>query len=213
MGKESDGILKFPIVVAHEKLHLSPNQLSLIGLGLGIAAAALVFRHELAAGMGLMALSQVVDGLDGGVARRYNLKSPSGKRTEMLCDRLCEGAMLLALALVGYAAVPTAALAMTAILCVTIVEPFSGFDPGFKRFVLYFGYAATVLFDVRGFQIAMQVIFWANLSAAAFGMILADYRLQEEIDRQAMLRREREIRSGVPQPPDDPPSFLSRIFS
>ncbi len=213
MGKESDGILKLPIIIAHEKLGLSPNQLSLIGLGVGIAAAARVAQHQLASGMILMALSQVIDGLDGGVARRYNLKSPAGKRMETLCDRLSEGAMLFALALAGHVTLPMAALTFTAILCVTIVEPFSGFDPGFKRFILYFGYAATLLFNIRGFQIALEVMFWANLSAAAIGTILADYRLQEEIDRQAILRREREIRAGVPQPADDPPSLLSRLFS
>jgi hypothetical protein len=79
--------------------------------------------------------------------------------------------------------------------------------------MIYFGYLAGVVFHVQGFAIAMQVIFFANLTAFAVGTIMVDYRLQMEIDDQAILRREREIALGIPQPPDDPPSFLSRLFS
>jgi hypothetical protein len=121
--------------------------------------------------------------------------------------------MFLALAYTGHVTLLIAVLAFVAILLVTLVEPFSKFDPGFKRFMLYFGYLATVLFDVRGFQIAMNVVFFANLIAFVVGTIIADYRLQAEVDRQSIIRRTQEIAVGIPQPPDDPPSFLSKIFS
>jgi hypothetical protein len=106
-----------------------------------------------------------------------------------------------------------AVLAFVAILLVTVLEPISKFDPGFKRFMIYFGYLASVLFAVDGFQIAMHVIFLANLTGFVVGTILVDYRFQAEVDRQAILRREREFAAGVPRPPDDPPSFLSKLFS
>src|SRR5258706_546637 len=76
MGRESDGFLRIPIVVAHEKLGLSPNGISTIGFVVGIAAAVLVAAGLLLPGLIVMALSQIIDGLDGGVVRRSNLQSP-----------------------------------------------------------------------------------------------------------------------------------------
>ena len=106
-----------------------------------------------------------------------------------------------------------AILAFVAILLVTIIEPMSHFDPGFKRFMIYFGYLVTLLFHVRGFEIALNVVFFANLIGFVVGTVMVDYRLQKTIDTQAILRREREIALGIPQPPADPPSFLSKLFS
>jgi len=57
---------------------------------------------------------------------------------------------------------------------------------------------------VAGFQIALAVIFFANLSAFAAGTIIADYRLQTEIDRQALIRRENERALGLPPRPRIP---------
>jgi phosphatidylglycerophosphate synthase len=213
MGKESDGILGLPIRFAHETLGLSPNQLSVIGLLSGLVAAGLVVAGHLEAGLAALAFSQIIDGLDGGVARRYGLQSPSGERLEVIFDRACELAFFLALAYVGLASFRMAFLAFTAILLITWIEPRSKFDPGFKRFMMYFGYAAMVLFQVRGFEIALHVVFFANLLGFVIGTILVDYRFQQEVDRQAIERRARETAAGIPQGPDDPPSFLSKLFS
>ena len=213
MGSSSDGILSIPIRFMHESLGLSPNQISWAGFVVGIAGAGLVASGSLMAGLIVMAVSQILDGLDGGVARRYNLISPRGKTLEIVFDRLNELAMFLALARAGYVTMGMVALAFTAILLVTIGEHYSGFDPGFKRFMLYFGYLATVLFGIRGFQLAMHVIFIANLTGFAAGTIMADYRLQKAVDDQAILRRSMEDAAGVTRQPDDPPSFLSKLFS
>jgi hypothetical protein len=128
-------------------------------------------------------------------------------------DRACELAFFLALAYVGLASFRMALLAFTAIMLITWIEPRSKFDPGFKRFMMYFGYAAMVLFQVRGFEIALHVVFFANLLGFVIGTILVDYRFQQEVDRQAIERRQRETAAGIPQRPDDPPSFLSKLFS
>ena len=213
MASFADNILSLPIRFVHEKLGLSPNQLSTIGFIIGSLAALVVASGHLVDGLALLALSQVVDGLDGGVARRYNLQSPKGQMLEVLFDRLNELSIFLALAYIGEATTFMALMAFVAILLVTIVEPFSKFDPGFKRFMIYFGYVAMAVFHVRGIQIAMHVIFWANLIGFVAGTIMVDYRLQQEIDAQAMIRRDRERLLGIPQPPDDPPSFLSKLFS
>ena len=37
--------------------------------------------------------------------------------------------------------------------------------------------------------------------------------LQKKIDQQAIIRRESEMTLGIFQPPNDPPSFLSKLFS
>lgn len=213
MGKGSDGILRFLIRFTHETLGLMPNQISTAGFIAGLIAALMVAAGYLLPGLIVLAVSQIIDGLDGGVARRYNLQSARGQKLEVIYDRLNELAMFLALAFAGYCSLGLAILAFTAILLITAVEPFSGFDPGFKRFMIYFGYLLTSVFGVQGFDIALHVVFWANLTGFVIGTILVDYRLQREIDTQAIIRRERERAMGLPLPPDDPPSLLSRLFS
>jgi phosphatidylglycerophosphate synthase len=213
MGKESDGILKFLIRFVHEGLGLSPNQISTIGFVIGIGAAVLVGMGYLVSGLIVLAVSQIVDGLDGGVARQYNLQSKTGQLLEIIFDRLNELAIFLALAMTGYVSFTMVGLAFIAILLVTMIEPMSKFDPGFKRFMIYFGYLVMVIFHIRGFALALQVVFFANLIGFVVGTILVDYRFQRDIDEQEILRREREIAAGIPQPPDDPPSFLSKVFS
>ena len=213
MSKKSDGILSGLIKFVHETLGLSPNQISTIGFVVGLVGSVLVAAGMIVSGLVVMAVSQIIDGLDGGVARRYKLQSDKGQMLEVIFDRLNELAMFLALVYAGYVTLFMAILAFVAILLVTIIEPMSKFDPGFKRFMIYFGYLATVLFHLQGFQLAMHVIFLANLTGFVIGTVMVDYRLQAEIDRQAIIRRDSEIAQGIPQPPDDPPSFLSKLFS
>lgn len=213
MKQISDRILGPLIVLCHERLGLSPNQISTVGFLIGIGAAALVASGSVGAGLLIMAFSQIIDGVDGGVARRYGLRSARGAVMELLYDRSSELAMFCALAFIGKVSWQIAALAFTAIVILTAVETKSHFDPGAKRFMLYFGWLAGVLFPVNGFQIAMQVIFFVNLSAAAVGTVIADYRLQRDVDTEAIQERERLRLAGVPLPPPGPPTILSRIFS
>lgn len=213
MSVKSDGILNLPIRFVYETLGLTPNQISVAGFVIGLLAALTVGAGYMLPGLILLALSQIVDGLDGGVARRYNLRTDRGQMLEVIFDRLSELAIFLALAYIGEVTYLIIILAFVAILLVTLIEPVSKFDPGFKRFMIYFGYLAGIIFHVRGFQIAMNVVFFANLIGFIIGTIMADYRFQKEIDTQVLVRREREIALGIPQPPDDPPSFLSKLFS
>jgi len=213
MSNLSDRLLRTPVYVAHEVLGLTPNQISVCSLIVALAAAAGIATGHLFGGFVLLAVSQILDGVDGGVARIYRLQSEEGKRIDMMFDRVSECAVFLALAWRGFVSYELVVLALIAILLITLQEPFTGFDPGFKRFVLYFGYLVSATTSLNGFSIAMNVIFFANLAGFAAGTILADYRLQMEIDAEAMIRREIEIAAGIPRPPDDPPSLLSRIFS
>jgi phosphatidylglycerophosphate synthase len=213
MRESSDSILGSLISLAHEKMGLSPNQISTAGLVAGIAAGAAVVADWMVSAMVLLAVSQILDGLDGGVARRYGLQTERGRLLETVYDRICEAAFFLALAVAGLATYQTAALAMTAILLITWLEPISKFDPGFKRFMMYFGFVLHEFFGLPGFEIALSVVFFANLAGFALGTIIADYRFQQEVDAQAIRRREFEIASGVQRRPGDPPSFLSKLLS
>ncbi len=213
MKEKSDAALNALIVLLHERMGLSPNAISGIHLALGIAAAAAVVAGRVGTGMVLLAASQIADGLDGGVARRYGLQSANGKLIETVVDRSCETVFFLALVVAGLASLKIALLAIGAILLVTAVEPYSGFDPGFKRFMMYFGYALAAGFGVAGFEIALNVVFFANLAGFAVGTIMADYRFQQRVDAEAITRREYEIAAGISRRPDDPPSLLSKLFS
>ncbi len=213
MNKNSDGILSVFITFVHERLGLSPNQVSMATLVVGAVAAILVAGGHIEAGLVALAISQAIDGIDGGIARRYGLVSAKGKKLDTVIDRVNEFMIFFALAFSGLASYRMAALAFVAILLVTAVEPLSKFDPGFKRFMVYFGYLATVIFHIRGFEVALHVVFWANLMAFIVGTILVDYRLQGEIDAQVIRRRESERASGIAPLPEDPPSLLSRVFS
>ena len=116
MGKESDGILSVLIRFVHETLGLSPNQISTVGFVVGMLAAALVVAGFLVPGLIVLAVSQIIDGLDGGVARRYGLQSARGQMLEVIFDRLNELAIFLALALVGLVSFKMVGLAFIAIL-------------------------------------------------------------------------------------------------
>ena len=208
-----DRVLMPVIRFLHDTLGLSPDQVSFAGLLVGLAAAGTVAAGRIAGGLLLMAIAQVMDALDGGIARRYNIQSPHGARMETICDRISELAMFLALTIAGEVTAGMAALAFAAILLVSAIEPRSHFDPGFKRFTLYFGWVAQMVFPCRGFQLAMHVIFLANLSAFAIGTVLLDYRLQKETDAEEIRHRAQLRATGVPLPPEDRPTILSRIAS
>jgi hypothetical protein len=213
MKKAADRALDALIVFSHETLGLSPDALSGIGLAIGLLASGLAATGHIAAGIVLLAFSQVVDGLDGGVARRYGLQSERGRTIEAVVDRTCETTFFIALALAGVASLRIALLASAAVLLVTLGERVSGFDPGFKRFMMYFGYALWSMTEAPGFEIALNVVFFANLAGFAYGTVLADYRFQAEVDAAAIARRDFEASAGIARWPDDPPSFLSKLFS
>lgn len=196
----------------HERLRMTPNAVSVLGFAVACMAAALVAAGYVTAGMAVMAASQIIDGMDGAIARIYNLQSTRGKILDVVFDRLGELAMFLALWYAGLVSLFMVIMAFTAILLVTAVEPFSGFDPGFKRFILYFGWIASVVAGIQGFQIALHVVFIANIAVVAVGTVIAEYRLQKEVDEEALRQRALRQALGSP-PPEDPPSFLSRLVS
>ena len=91
----SDRILNPLIELAHDRLGLSPNQVSTCGFVVGLLAAMCVALGHIDLGMLLLALAQIVDGVDGGIARRYNLGSPRGAILELRMEDYQRGIKIL----------------------------------------------------------------------------------------------------------------------
>ena len=83
-------------------LHVPPNALTLLGLGVVIGAAYLIARGDLLAGGIVMLAGSAVDMLDGAVARLGNQSSRFGALLDSLADRLGEAALLCGLLLFYY---------------------------------------------------------------------------------------------------------------
>ena len=168
--------LQLPVLrLLHEGLGLSPNGVSWISLAASIAAAVAIALRHLTAGLILMAVSQILDGMDGGVARVYHLESTAGRRFDTIADRMAEVAIFLAFAIAGWVPLKLVLLSLVAIALVTSISERSDFDPGFKRFVLYFG----IFFP---YPTLFTLIFAANLAVYVIGLLIIDCRFQVKMD-------------------------------
>jgi CDP-diacylglycerol---glycerol-3-phosphate 3-phosphatidyltransferase len=89
---------------------LTPNQLTTIGFGLNVIAGVLIYeRHWVWATVAFVAGS-VIDALDGALARAHGKMTPFGGFLDSTLDRMSEGVILGAIALVLAAQGHTAAL-------------------------------------------------------------------------------------------------------
>ena len=165
-----------PVVrLLHLRLGLSPNAVSWAAFGASIAAAVVIAAGHDRAGLGLVALGQMLDYFDGGIARQFGLASVEGARLDTLLDRASEAVIFLGFAFAGLASLKLVLLTLTAVLLGSAIYERSGLDPGFKRVVLYLGlwFPYPVLFTV---------IFAANLSGYVIGLLLIDLQFQHRMD-------------------------------
>ncbi|MFI5207074.1 MAG: CDP-alcohol phosphatidyltransferase family protein [Gemmatimonadales bacterium] len=158
-----------------EGLGLTPDQVSWASLGVTLGAAFVIADGRVGAGLILMAVGQLVDAMDGAMARIYQLASPAGKKIDTMVDRLSEAAVFAAFAGTGLVSWTWAVLALVAILLLTSVSDRSHLDPGAKRFALYFGlwFPYSLLF---------KIIFGVNLAAYVVGLIVIDCMFQKKMD-------------------------------
>lgn len=175
MKQLSDRIVRPAARFLHVRLGLSPTQVSWIAFAFSTAAAAGIGFGHLTPGLGLMAVGQVLDGIDGGIAREFGLESEEGHRLDTVLDRVSEALVFLAFGAAGIVPYRLPLLALSAILLLTTICDRSRFDPGFKRVALYLGYWVP-------YPILFEIIFAVNLGGYVLGLLLIDCRLQVTMD-------------------------------
>jgi len=175
LGTALDRVLRPVLRLLHRGLGLTPDQVTWAAFAASVAAAAVLATGRLDIGLALLAFGQVLDGLDGGIAREFNLVSPTGKRLDDRLDRASEAVVFVGLILGRFVAWKLACVAMIAILLNWTISDRSKLDPGVKRFALYFGLWVP-------YRTVFLVIFSVNLAAYVVGLLLLDFRFQIKMD-------------------------------
>jgi len=110
--------LLLPIADFLIRFHLTPNRLSIIGLGLNVVSALLIVSGGLAMGGLVFLLAGLIDLFDGTVARRGGLATEFGGFLDSNLDRIAEGIIFAAIAYT-FAANGQAAAAGAVVLALT----------------------------------------------------------------------------------------------
>ena len=175
LGSAVDRGIRPVVRFVHVTLGLSPNQVTWAAFGVSAAAAVVFATGRVVPALVLVAVGQLLDALDGGIARQFGLVSPAGHRLDTWLDRASEIVIFLGCAVGGLVSLRLAGLASVAVLLLTTIVDRSKLDPGVKRFALYFGIWAP-------YSLIFSIIFIVNLAAYVVGLLVIDCRFQRNMD-------------------------------
>ncbi|WP_445946655.1 CDP-alcohol phosphatidyltransferase family protein [Shewanella sp.] len=88
-----------PVVLLLDKKNVQPDQLTLVGFGLGILAVPLLALEFWYSALFFIALNRIIDGLDGALARHQKHTSDAGGYLDICLDFLFYAAIVLGFAL------------------------------------------------------------------------------------------------------------------
>jgi phosphatidylglycerophosphate synthase len=157
------------------RLGVLPSHITVAAFVVSLAAAGVIATGRLIPGLALMGLGQVLDGLDGAMARLYHLGSATGARLDTQLDRASEAVLFAACGVAGLAPWKLVLLALAAIVLMTTIVERSHVDLGVKRVALYLG----LWFPYRTIFL---VIFAVNLTAYVIGLLVCDIQFQKRMD-------------------------------
>jgi phosphatidylglycerophosphate synthase len=176
LGKTLDTTIRPGLRFLHVRLGVMPNQVTWAAFAVSVVAAAIIATGRLLPGLLVVALGQVLDAVDGGIAREFGLASAAGEWLDTKLDRASEAVLFVGFTIGGFVSLKLAVLAMTAILLMTSIAHRSKVDPGVKRFALYFGH-------LFGYRFIFSLIFIVNLTAFVVGLLILDIQFQRKMDR------------------------------